>query len=304
MQSEPTNPIFLGDSKYDVEDPLTGLFPQGEGHVAVPNADGSRVLLGDEVISPRAPSFSFNSEEYCASEGEFTKQTSELPGETFLGRVHWIDGEGCSQTNFDRSANGNDEVALIQRGTCFFSEKAANAEALGYAGFIVANDEARGDAIITMVDDDTVGIPGYFVGYSTGEIMKQNEGGTVKVSTEFRGYGYLRLLNVEDPANIEEVGQFATEGTLQEGIDGDGPFARTMHNIMVDETTAYISWYREGIRVVDFSNEKKITEVARYIDENGSNYWGVYLHDHPNGNRYILGSDMDNGFWVFEDLEN
>ena len=298
--TDPANPVFLGDSVYGVPDPLSGEFPAGDGHVAVPNADGTRVLLGDEDFAAGAlTTFTFDGTSYPVAEGGFTPPTYSLPGGTFGGPVHWTGGEGCTTGEFDRAAIGA-EIALIQRGTCFFSTKAANAEALGYAGFIVANDAARGDALITMSAGtaDVITIPGYFVGNSTGEIMKGNEGGPLAAAGTFDGYGYLRLLDVSDPANIVELDQFATEGVFANPpIPGD----RTMHNVVVDGgTQAYISWYAEGMRVVDFKGDT-LTEVAHFVDTAaGSNFWGVYLHDHPNGNTYILGSDRVTGLWIFD----
>lgn len=298
--TDPANPIFLGDSVYGVPDPLSGEFPAGDGHVAVPNADGTRVLLGDEDFAAGAlTEFTFDGVSYPVAEGGFTPPVFSLPGGTFGGPVHWTGGEGCTQAEFDRPANSG-EVALIQRGTCFFSEKAANAQALGYAGFIVANDAARGDGLITMSagTNDVITIPGFFVGNSTGEIMKANEGGALATAGIFDGYGYLRLLDVSDPANIVEVDQFATEGVFANPpLPGD----RTMHNVVVDDgTTAYISWYAEGMRVVNFAGDN-LTEVAHFVDkDNGSNFWGVYLHDHPDGNTYILGSDRNTGLWIFD----
>ena len=113
----------------------------------------------------------------------------------------------------------------------------------------------------------------------------------------FDGYGYLRLLDVSAPSSIVELDQFATEGVFANPpLPGD----RTMHNVVVDGgTRAYISWYAEGIRVVDFSSDT-LTEVAHFHDATlGSNFWGVYLHDHPDGNTYILGSDRNSGLWIF-----
>ena len=297
--TDPKNPVFLGDSKYGVPDPLSGEFPAGDGHVVVPNADGTRALFGDEDFAAGAlTSFTFDGAPYPVAEGGFTPPTYTLPSGTFGGPIHWTGGEGCTQAEFDRAANPG-EIALIQRGTCFFSTKAANAQALGYAGFIVANDAARGDALVTMSagTPDVITIPGYFVGFSTGEVMKANEGGAVAAAGIFDGYGYLRLLDVSDPANIVELDQFATEGVFANPpLSGD----RTMHNVVVDGgTRAYISWYAEGMRVVDFANDT-LTEVAHFVDTaNGSNFWGVYLHDHPNGSTYILGSDRNTGLWIF-----
>jgi hypothetical protein len=196
----------------------------------------------------------------------------------------------------------------MQRGTCFFSSKAASAQALGYAGFIVANDAARGDGLISMSSGtaDVITIPGYFVGFSTGETMKIAEGGAVLAEGVFDGYGYLRVMNVQDPANIIEVGQFATDGVFADPIIFPGD--RTMHNIVVDDDHhAYISWYAEGMRVVDFSScEPPATvcspsEIAHYINNEGSNFWGVYLHTYADGTSVILGSDRKTGLWMFAD---
>lgn len=298
--TDPANPVFQGDSVYATIDPLSGEFPAGDGHVAVPSADGSRVLLGDEDFSAGAlTTFTFDGTTYPVAEGGFTPPTYTLPGGTFGGNIHWTGGEGCTAGEIDRDAIGA-EIALIQRGTCFFSQKAAAAQARGYAGFIVANDAARGDALISMSagTNDVITIPGYFVGNSTGEIMKAGEGLEVAAAGIFDGYGYLRLLDVTDPNNIVELDQFATEGVFANPpLDGD----RTMHNVVVDGgSLAYISWYAEGMRVVDFAGDN-LVEKAHFVDTvNGSNFWGVYLHDHPNGNSYVLGSDRKTGLWIFD----
>jgi hypothetical protein len=127
---------------------------------------------------------------------------------------------------------------------CFFATKAANAQALGYAAFVVANNV--GDGLVTMVagTDDLITIPGYFVGQSTGEVMKSAEGAPLHAEGVFNGYGYLRLLDTSDPANTVELDQFATENVFANPpLPGD----RTMHNVVVDSgTTAYISWVRGG----------------------------------------------------------
>ena len=112
------------------------------------------------------------------------------------------------------------------------------------------------------------------------------------------GQGGLSIWDVSYPSNIVETDQFAIEGVLVDPVlSGD----RTMHNVVVDGgTQAYISWYAEGIRVVDFAGDN-ISEVAHFVDTvDGSNFWGVYLHDHPDGNTYVLGSDRSTGLWIFD----
>ena len=296
--TDPANPVFLGDSEYLTPDPLSGEAPEGNSHVAVPNADGTRVLMGDEDFAAgQLTKFEFDGTPYPAAEGGFTPPVFAPPfNGAFSDSVHWTGGEGCTLGEFDRGAIDN-EVALIQRGTCFFSTKAANAQELGYSGFVVANN--AGDGLISMSAGtiDVINIPGFFVGQSTGEIMKGLPGGIVDVEAIFDGYGYLRLLDVTDPGNIVELDQFATENVFANPpVPGD----RTMHNVVVDDgTLAYISWYAEGMRVVDFTGDS-LSEVAHFVDTDGSNFWGVYLHDHPNGSTYILGSDRNTGLWIFD----
>ncbi len=292
--SDPANPVFLGDSEYANPDPLSGQPPAGTGHVAVPNADGTRVLFGDEDFAAETVAFTFEGVEYPAAAAGFGPSA-----ETLAGEVVWTGGEGCTDADVP-DATGPGQIALIQRGTCFFQDKAEAAFASGYAGYIVANDAARGDGLVAMAPRDGgpyPPIPGLFVGNSTGEIMKA--GGNAAVITTFDGYGYLRLMDVTDPANIVELDQFATEGVF---MDPPLPGDRTMHNVVVDSgTTAYISWYAEGMRVVSFEGDE-LTELYHYVDEvNGSNFWGVYLHTLPSGEQLILGSDRDKGLVIFAD---
>jgi len=301
--TDPKNPVFLGDSDYLNPDPLSEVAPEGNSHAAWPNADGTRVLMGDEDFTKGVlTSFTFNGTPFPAVEGIFTFPVGLLPGGAFTGRVVWTGGIGCTPGEIP-PAPAADAVALIQRGVCFFEEKADAAFAQGYSGFIVANDAARGDALVLMspaTEGPYPPIPGFFVGFSTGEAMKAavgNLGGTLAVSGIFDGFGRLHLLDVTDPTNITELDGFATENVFVAQAFGD----RTMHNVIVEGTTAYISWYFEGMRVVSFNNDR-LREVAHFVDTgpDGSNFWGVYLHHHPNGNTYILGSDRDTGLWIFE----
>lgn len=295
--TDPANPVFLGDSTYGVPDPLSGEAPEGNSHVAVPNADGTRVLMGDEDFAAGGlTSFTINSATpaFGATEGAFTTPTFSLPGGTFSGFAQTQGGSfGCNAGDLAPAAAAN-SVAIIQRGVCRFDLKATNAIAAGYSAMVVYNDAARGDTLIAMGGDPRA-IVGYFVGHSDGAAIVNGE--AIDATGLFDGYGYLRLLDVTNPGAIVELDQFATEGVFANPpIPGD----RTMHNVVVDDgTTAYISWYAEGMRVVDFSGDV-LTETAHYVDQAGSNFWGVYLYDHSDGETYILGSDRKTGLWIFD----
>ena len=295
--SDPANPVFLGDSTYTDPDPLSGEAPEGNSHVAVPNADGLRVLMGDEDFAAGGlTSFTINGIDpvFGSAEGAFTTPTFSLPGGTFAGTAQTQGGSlGCTPVDLAPAAAA-DSVAIIQRGACRFDLKATNAIAAGYSAMVVYNDAARGDALISMGGDPRA-IVGYFVGHSDGAAIA--DGDAIDATGLFDGYGYLRLLDVTNPGAIVELDQFATENVFTNPpVPGD----RTMHNVVVDDgTTAYISWYAEGMRVVDFSGDT-LTETAHYVDPAGSNFWGVYLYEHSDTNTYILGSDRSTGLWIFE----
>jgi hypothetical protein len=83
--TNPANPVFLGDSDYPNPDPLSGKPPEGNSHVAVPNADGTRVLMGDEDFAAGVlTKFEFNGTPYPAAQGLFTKVVDP----SFSGLVH------------------------------------------------------------------------------------------------------------------------------------------------------------------------------------------------------------------------
>jgi len=295
--SDPADPVFLGDSTYIAPDPLSGEAPEGNSHVAVQNAAGTRVLMGDEDFAAGGlTSFTVNAvaPTFGATEGTFTTPTFSLLGGVFAGTAQTQGGTfACNAGELD-PPNAADSVAIIQRGGCRFDLKATNAIAEGYTAMVVYNDAARGDTLISMGGDPRA-IVGYFVGHSDGAAIV--DGDAIDATGLFDGYGYLRLLDVEDPENIVELDQFATENVFTNPpLAGD----RTMHNVVVDDaTTAYISWYAEGMRVVSFAGDT-LTETAHYVDPAGSNFWGVYLYEHSDSNTYILGSDRTTGLWIFD----
>jgi hypothetical protein len=306
--SDVANPVFLGDSTYPNPDVVSGLPPEGNGHVSAPTADGLLTILGDEDFSKFSAVVNTSAGTFKIGVALFGPD----PLTTYpAGDVVWTGGEGCSSGAIPPADafDPDPQIALIQRGTCFFSEKALNAEQQGYDAYIVANNAAGGEGIINMSagTDDPVTIPGIFVGFSAGEALKAPGTTVLSVDSIFDGEGFMRVLDVTDPENIVQIGHFATEGVFSLG---EIPEDRTAHNVIVRGETAYWSWYWEGIRVVDFSDCDPgdgfegctPTEVAHFVDTGDhSNFWGVYLHDHPDGNTYILGSDRDSGLWIFAD---
>ncbi len=303
--SDPANPVFLGDSTYPNPD-LSGLPPEGNGHVAVPNADGSLVIFGDEDTTKATTFLQTTAGTFKIGVALFGPD----PITTFPNLpVHWTGGDGCAIGDFDRPASGA-EIALIQRGGCFFSTKAANAQALGYSAYIVANDAARGNGLINMSagTNDVITIPGVFVGYDSGEAMKPGAS-VLGLAETPDGEGFMRVMDVTDPSNMVQVGSFATERTLPPyNLAASG--TRDAHNVVVDGELAYWAWYYEGIRVVDFSDCDagdgfegcSPVEVAHYGGgaDPDDTFWGVYVHTLPSGQKVVLGSGRNHGLYIFD----
>lgn len=84
---------------------------------------------------------------------------------------------GCEAADFAGFPAGN--IALIQRGTCPFGQKAINAEAAGAGGVIIFNQgndttEARNNLIVgTLGGSDIVGIPVVGASYEQGVALSQ-----------------------------------------------------------------------------------------------------------------------------------
>lgn len=318
--TDPEHPVFMGNSIYPNPDPVSGLRPDRAGHVSVPTEDGKLVLLGDEDFSQSQLDFLYDGTQYPAAEAAFGPPIFTVPGNMMTGVVYDTGSNGCSASDVP-DAPGPGYIALIDRGGCFFDFKGENAEQKGYDGFIVVN--RFGEDVFGMGSgrNISVSIPGLMVGKTTGEIIRASASSVEKLAASatalYNGYGYMRVLDVTDPTNIVQVGHYATENVFTDFVNTlpvEGAeiqdAAVTIHNVVTRNRIAYAAWYDEGMRVIDFSDcvdgggYESCTphEIAHYRDKDSkASFWGVYLHDHPNGKTYIIGSDISNGLVIFED---
>ena len=129
--------------------------------------------------------------------------------------------------------------------------------------------------------------------------MPARGGSLVLVGDEDFGpqpWGFLRVFDTGDTANPIQIGAFATDAALNEP---DPDLASTMHNIVVRGSRAYLSWYFEGIRVVDFSQPSAPREIAAFVPAPGPPVngliWGVYVQ----GN-LILASDLAGFLYILK----
>ncbi|MBY5161524.1 M20/M25/M40 family metallo-hydrolase [Salsipaludibacter albus] len=95
---------------------------------------------------------------------------------------------GCEASDFDGlDFSGDNDIALMQRGTCAFGDKAANAQAAGAEGAIIFNqgnaDGRFGLVGGTLGERDDITIPVVDATYETGEMLATGEH-TVSLSVE------------------------------------------------------------------------------------------------------------------------
>lgn len=83
-----------------------------------------------------------------------------------------------------------------------------------------------------------------------------------------------------------------------------------MHEVATDpdEDLTYVAYYAGGLRVLSHAGGS-LTEVGSFIagpgmtttsgapvTQLGNNFWGIEVHKHPNGQKYVLNS----GLWIFQ----
>ncbi len=277
--SDPANPVFLDDSTYPSPEPIIGEPYEGNAHAAVFGGNGDYIFGGDEDFSPSSFAISYDGVEYPAGIALFGDDPN-----TLAGNVEYVGGDGCASV--PAPTGTEPQVALIDRGGCFFSTKGFNAEAAGYEGYIIANN--AGDGLINMSagDPPLPTIPGVFIGQSDGDAIKANQGLAVNADSIFDGWGYLHVINNTggdltvpvgglasgNTATVptgEELGYYAPYQTVEELDDDGNPFGTdfgdlTMHNIEADPLTQdvtpsfsagprmFVSWYSLGMRALEY----------------------------------------------------
>lgn len=294
-------------------------------HSVWPSGDGSVVIEGEEDFNPFATTFSITSGsaagDYPAVEGAITAPIAGLPGATMAGPTTYV-GLACDGDPLP-AATSSDAIALIQRGVCAFTEKIDNADAAGYAGVVVFNDAARGDGLVVM-GGDPVDLPGVFVGHSTGlliagvasadDLVVGDAGESVAASVVPNGWSGFRVWDYSDPANPVLASTFNTvcsENPVHASCNPAGTYSS--HNVIVEDTDdgrvkAYISWYSDGMVILDITDPYAPRETARYFDNsaeflasNGGqphDFWGVYKVP---GEPWIYGSDRNGGLYIFKE---
>jgi hypothetical protein len=342
--TDPANAVFLGDSEFTNPDPellqQTGiaLTPEGNGHQAEFTIDNRFVIATDEDFAPFRLKVSTNDgDELHAKLGTNTtlEQGLAIAGTTvFVGRA-------CPGDPAVPAATGPDQIAVVERGVCLFSEKvAAVLAAGGYEAVVIMNREGP-DACVGVLEPFVEGdIPVIFVGRDSGyalfdepfdsDACLEGDGSVVApiaigtvgdtitdIEEQFDGWGYVHLFGVEigaDEATLTELDTYAIPEAMDpEFAMGFGDLS--VHEVAVDPqdpSLAYLSYYGGGLRAIQIEEDAAtcaaqgdtapcLVEVGGYLDPMGNDFWGVQTFVGDDGQTYILGSDRDSGLWIFRD---
>ena len=124
-------------------------------------------------------------------------------------------------------------------------------------------------------------------------------GERVNATSEFDGWGYGHLYR-NSGTKMERIDSYAVPESLDPAYAfGYGDLS--IHEFATDpeRNLAYTAYYAAGLRVFEFG-ESGLTEVGRFIHEDGNNFWGIEQATRQNGDRLIAASDRDHGLFLFD----
>jgi hypothetical protein len=218
-------------------------------------------------------------------------------------------GLACAETGGDEVAPVDGGTALIERGVCPFQEKLDAIVAAGYDAGVVFNNPAACDGLVNRLAAGDV--PFLFVGRTSAlKLLGESDPtcatdlpaiGTqtvaAEITSEFAGWGYVRLFRTNVPGAVGQTGSIEQIDTYAIPEAQDEAFAMgfgdlTVHEVATDPRSrsniAYFSYYAGGFRVAEY-DQKGIREVGAFIDEGGNNFWGVEVHKVPTtGEQLVL----------------
>ncbi|MGR2753530.1 PA domain-containing protein [Agromyces arachidis] len=322
---DPAHPVFIADTDFAQFDPVrqevdgVDITPEGNGHQAEFTNDQEFFIATDEDFDPyRVTAEIEGGGTFTAVQGSDVPQID--PDTSLSGETVFV-GLACDAASVPAAPADGPTIAVIERGVCDFTVKVQNAEAAGYDGAIVFNRTGVDgcEALISMLVE--ADIPAVFVSRTdgfrilTGAVpgdytCDESGAGTsaplavgasgldVDVAAEFDGWGYVHLY---DASTMEDLDQYYVPES-QDAAYASGFGDLSVHEVATDpeEDLAYISYYAAGFRVVEYDRETGLTEVGHFIEDGGNNFWGVEVHQHPNGQKYVLASDRDSGLYIFQ----
>ncbi|MGD9592840.1 MAG: PA domain-containing protein, partial [Candidatus Berkiella sp.] len=238
-------------------------------------SDNGKVLLHVVVDdTPFAASTTYNSVTYPAAVAVIGPPiTATITDKVrFIGLACLTDS-GCGTNTFCSApipAPNGASIALIRRGTCAFSVKAANALAAGYSAVIVMNRQGEGAGF--PQGGSFVNIPNVMVSYddglaflaptfSAGHALVEADIGTVSVlpvsiNTIKRKWGDLRIWDISNPKDPKLASIISTKCT-DNPTDASCRLGGIPGRATIVKDLAFVPWSNEGLEVFDISNPYK-----------------------------------------------
>ncbi len=119
-------------------------------------------------------------------------------------------------------------------------------------------------------------------------------------------WGYLRVFDISDASLPRQIGRYF--GANARNATDSGTY--TIRSPLVSGDLGYLSWYSDGVRVVDLMNRRRPLEVGFYVPPDNvdpygafpskAEVWGVALHSERN---LILASDINFGLYLLRPVE-
>jgi hypothetical protein len=269
---QPPGNLTFGDADPDAPIPGTAVSTSAGDVFETSQTGNSGTVTADrlEVSSGALAGNTYPAIELAGDQPRFAA-TGPISGDiVFIGTA--CDGQPI--LNADALADGG--IAVARRGPagCTFRQKNFNAAAAGADAVVIANN--------------------------------------VRNDTPWSG---IRIWDYSDPENPVLASTFNTTCSASAApIPQCDPFGTySVHNVIVETTDdgrvkAYLSWYWDGMLVLDVTDPYNPKEIARYFDNspeflesNGGlphDFWGV---DKERGQPWIYGSDRNGGLYVFRE---
>jgi hypothetical protein len=302
------------------------ISPEGNGHQSELSPDNRYLVATDEDFNPYRTVATINSGPYQGTEYTAIPAPAAKPiepGDRIADTPTYV-GNACNPL-----PAGDGGVALVERGgvapdgtACSFQLKLDNVKAAGYSAGIVFNN-VRADCLAFVNMLATGDIPFIHVNRVTGLQLLRVPGvtdanacttptpaaGTEPASTTieslFEGWGYIRLFGMDIPKTPGATGSTRQIDTFARPESQDPAYAQgngdlSVHEVALDprKRLAYVSYYGLGFRVLEYGS-RGLKEVGAFVDEGGSNFWGVEVHE-IDDEQYVLGSDRDYGLYIFD----
>lgn len=293
------------------------ISPEGNAHQSELSPDNRFLVATDEDFNPFRVVATITSGPYTGTEytAVSAPNTKPIDAETRISGTPTYLGEACE------ALPAGDGVALVERGTCSFQTKFDNLKAAGYdAGIVMNNVRADCQALVSMLAEGD--LPYVFVDRLTGLQLLQVPGVTEEsacttpvptppqpasttIEAVFDGWGFIRLFRTDIPGRPGQPGSISQIDTYAVPESQDENFATgygdlSVHEVALDprKRLAYTSYYANGFRIYKYGR-RGLKEVGAFIDEGGSNFWGVEVH-RIRGRQYVLASDRDYGLYIFQ----